>query len=202
MSEFFSNLWEDIQTIWRVVSGWFNDNIITPVQEAFETACNVIGGFFEDLWTGIKRGIASAMNAVIGGIEDALNWLVDGINGIISRFNRVVSWAASIIEVDWGGVDLVPKVSLGRIPMLADGAVIRGGNPFMAVLGDQPHGQTNIETPLPTMVKAFKQAMAESGGMGGEVNVKVYLGEKDITKAVKTEADRYFKKTGKSIFAY
>lgn len=202
VSEFFSNLWEDIQTIWRVVSGWFNDNIITPVQEAFETACNVIGGFFEDLWTGIKRGIASAMNAVIGGIEDALNWLVDGINGIISGFNRVVSWAASIIEVDWGGVDLVPKVSLGRIPMLADGAVIRGGNPFMAVLGDQPHGQTNIETPLPTMVKAFKQAMAESGGMGGEVNVKVYLGEKDITKAVKTEADRYFKKTGKSIFAY
>ena len=72
----------------------------------------------------------------------------------------------------------------------------------MAVLGDQPHGQTNIEAPLDTIVQGVKQAMRESGGMGGDVNVKVYLGEKDITKAVKTEADRYFKKTGKSIFAY
>ena len=70
----------------------------------------------------------------------------------------------------------------------------------MAVLGDQRHGQTNIETPLPTMVKAFKQALAESGGTSGEV--KVYLGEKDITQAVKTEADTYFKRTGKSLFAY
>ena len=33
---------------------------------------------------------------------------------------------------------------------------------FLAVLGDQKSG-TNIETPLPTMVQAFKQALAESG---------------------------------------
>lgn len=45
VSEFFSNLWEDIQTVWGVVSGWFDENIITPVQEAFETACDAIGGF-------------------------------------------------------------------------------------------------------------------------------------------------------------
>ena len=72
----------------------------------------------------------------------------------------------------------------------------------MAVLGDQPRNQTNIETPLPTMIKAVKQAIAESGGAGGDVSVRVYLGEKDITKAVKTEADTYYKRTGKPLFGY
>ena len=63
-----------------------------------------------------------------------------------------------------------------KVPALASGAVIRGGNPFMAILGDQPTGQTNIETPLPTMVDAFKQAITEMGGIGGErvpVNINI-----------------------------
>ena len=49
------------------------------------------------------------------------------------------------------------------LPALAEGAVIPGGRPFAAILGDQPYGQTNIETPLPTMVDAFRQAMGEGG---------------------------------------
>lgn len=159
---------------------------------------------FESLWTGIKRGIAGAMNAVIGSVEGALNWLVDGINGIISGFNRVVSWAANIIEVDWGGVDLLPNVSLGRIPALADGAVIRGGNPFMAILGDQPKGQTNIETPLPTMVKAFKQAMAESGGMCGEITIKnqIVLDRKVVSETVNSYNQEQFERTGRLPFEF
>lgn len=41
--------------------------------------------------------------------------------------------------------------------MLATGAVFRGGNPFMAIVNDQPRGQTNIEAPL----KVIKQALRE-----------------------------------------
>jgi len=175
VSEFFSNLWKDIQAVWSVVAGWFNKNIITPVQKAFKAACDAIGGFFSGLWDGIKKGVVGAMNAVIGGIETAINWIVGGINEIINGFNRVVSWTAKVAGVDWGGVDLVPKVSLERIPMLATGAVIRGGNPFMAVLGDQPSGITNIETPLPTMVDAFKQAIVEMSGIGGSERIPVNI---------------------------
>ena len=40
----------------------------------------------------------------------------------------------------------------------------------MAVLGDQKSG-TNIETPLSTMVQAFKQALAESGGGGSHTAI-------------------------------
>ena len=57
----------------------------------------------------------------------------------------------------------IPLVSQVALPRLAEGAVIPPNREFMAVLGDQKSG-TNIETPLETMVQAFKQAMNESGG--------------------------------------
>lgn len=55
-----------------------------------------------------------------------------------------------------------PNVSNVEIPHLAQGAVLRGGDPFLSYINDQPRGQTNIETPLSTMVEAFKIAMSES----------------------------------------
>lgn len=115
VSGFFSDLWEDIKGVWRSVSDWFNDTIIEPVSDAFQSACDAIGDFFSGLWSGIKQGVAGAMNAVIGGIEGAINWIVDGINAIIGKFNEVVDWAGSIIGANWGGLSLIPRVSLGRI---------------------------------------------------------------------------------------
>ena len=78
--------------------------------------------------------MVSAMNAIIGGIESAINFIVGGINKIIGGFNKVVSWAAKVAEVDWGGVDLVPTVSLSRISLdcFKDGGFPETGELFMA----------------------------------------------------------------------
>nr|DAV14387.1 MAG TPA: minor tail protein [Caudoviricetes sp.] len=62
-------------------------------------------------------------------------------------------------------------------PALARGAVIPPNREFLAVLGDQRSG-TNIETPLATMVQAFKQALAESG-YGGS-NQAVLVLDRDV----------------------
>lgn len=201
VSEFFSNLWEDIKAVWEVVSDWFNENIITPVKDAFESACDAIGGFFSSLWNGIKGGVVGAMNAVISGIETAINWIVDGINKIISGFNDVVSWASEVVGTSWGGVDLVPNVSLGRVPMLAAGAVIRGGNPFMAVLGDQPKGQTNIEAPLATIRQAVREELKLQGNSGRNAGSETYVFQVDgktFFEVTRKEAQQYFSRTGRS----
>ena len=58
------------------------------------------------------------------------------------------------------------SATLNSIPALASGSVIRGGNPFLAVLGDQPSGQTNVETPLSTIEQALENVM-NRGGYGG-----------------------------------
>ena len=110
-----SESWEKIKSIWSEAWGFFNDIVIEPVLNAFQTACDKIGEFFSGLWSGIKQGVAGAMNAVIGGIESGINFIVNGINKIIGGFNKVVSWAAGVVGTDWGGVDLVPNVSIPRI---------------------------------------------------------------------------------------
>lgn len=132
VSGFFLKLWTDIQAVWSVVSGWFDKNIITPVSDAFKTACDSIGGFFNSLWSGIRGGVVGAMNSVISGIEAAINWIVSGINKIIGGFNKVVSWAAKVAETDWGGVDKVEKVRLGRISMYEQGGFPETGQLFLA----------------------------------------------------------------------
>lgn len=88
------------------------------------------------------------------------------------------------------------------LPKLADGAVIQGGRPFAAILGDQRFGQTNIETPLPTMVAAFKQALAESGGSGGDINLTVNLDGNAVYKSVVKQDRMYRKTTGNSAFLF
>ena len=60
--------------------------------------------FSTSLWSGICKGVASAFNAVITGIETAVNWIVGAINGIIGGFNKIVSVAAKIVGADWSGV--------------------------------------------------------------------------------------------------
>lgn len=84
------------------------------------------------------------------------------------------------------------------LPMLANGAVIQGGRPFAAILGDQPAGQTNIETPLATMVEAFKIAQAEAGG--GQYTFVAQLDGKEIFRQTVKQDQMYRKQTGCSAF--
>lgn len=213
-----TNVWNGIKTVtanvWKSVIQKINSlwrdlktnasNIFSNIKNVITNAWNGIKTSTTNIWNGIKNAVKSPINAIIGFLNTLISGISSAINGLTGMLNNL-----NIDIPDWvpgvGGKSLgfnIPKVNAGKIPYLASGAVIRGGDPFMAVLGDQPRNQTNIETPLPTMVKAFKQAIAESGGAGGEVSVRVYLGEKDITKAVKTEADTYYKRTGKPLFGY
>lgn len=190
-------------------------DIINGIIEIVNGVINILLGIAQGDWQRVWDGFAEVIDGVAGvikGIINAIIGVVEGMaNAVVAAINTVIRAINTInfTVPDWvpgvGGNSVgfnIPEINKISIPRLADGAVIRGGNPFMAVLGDQRHGQTNIEAPLATIEKAVTNAMNKNGGMGGEITVKVYLGEKDITQAVKTEADTYFKRTGKSLFAY
>ena len=177
VSGFFKQLWENVKSVWSSVSDWFNQNVITPVRQRFESVCEKVGGFFtnlwnniksvwnavsnwfntnvvqpllgvfEGLWSGVKSGMVNAMNAVIGGIESAINFIVGGINKIIGGFNKVVSWAAKVADADWGGVDLVPTVQLNRIQGFSTGGFPEDGLFFAnhgEMVGQFSNGKTAV----------------------------------------------------------
>lgn len=205
----FEIVFEAVKSIVEAVFGYIGDFASTfmgSLENGISNGLNNIKNTWSNIFNGIKNIVVNIFDSILGTITSAIDKIKRAINSIRGLWAEGSATHVSSGGVHGGGGGTFSAVNFSEsginAPQLANGAVIRGGDPFMAVLGDQRHGQTNIETPLPTMVKAFKQAMAESGGMGGEVTVKVYLGEKDITQAVKAEADTYFKRTGRSLFAY
>lgn len=156
----------------------------------------------QNIKTGLADGIAgtattviSILNSIIGGFESLINEAADGINGLIAQYNE---WAAVTPLVPTTKLRM-RHVTLNRIdvPKLAQGAVIPPNREFMAVLGDQKSG-TNIETPLATMVQAFKQALGESGG-GGSQTIILQIDGREFGRAVKKYGNTETQRVGVSL---
>lgn len=165
------------------------ENILKKISEFVS---NVFAGDWKDAWSGITDIFKDAWNGIIGFLEDAVNLIIDGINWMISKLNTF-----SITTPEWlnklsvtkglGGKTFgfnIPTLASVQLPRLASGAVIPPNREFMAVLGDQKSG-TNIETPLSTMVQAFKQAMNETGVAGSrQMTVIFQLDRRELGRAV------------------
>ena len=123
-------------------------------------------------WSLTNRNFVIQWNYIIESFQRGINNVIDGLN-------RLVAAANSLSDLTGKHYGSVSRVNIAKLPIpkLATGAVIPPNREFMAVLGDQKSG-TNIETPLATMVQAFKQALAESG-YGGS-NEAVLVLDKDV----------------------
>lgn len=102
------------------------------------------------------------------GLLKSIGQFIDKIGGI---FNGTRSFADLLAP--WGGKEYSRPLppNLPKLPHLAQGSVLKGGDPFLAYLNDQPSGQTNVEAPLSTIVDAFRQAMSE--GSFGQSNINI-----------------------------
>lgn len=183
-------VWDNIKKVWGNFANWFN----TKVWEPFKKGLKVLGNFFIGIWNGI-----------VGAFESAINWIIGGINKALDAINKFIGGAAELLK--YVGINLsfqipnIPEVHFGRVPKLANGAVIRGGQPFLAMLGDQPAGQTNVEAPLSTIKTALKEALRESGNMGGEYTFVAQLNGKTLYRETVRQDQMFRKATGKSGYA-
>lgn len=189
---------------------------------------NVFAGDWDAAFKSIKKYFLYFANTTtimtesfINSIIKAINKLLDKLNelnilgpiGLIGHLNEVhldrlpAAYTTDQRKVQGSGGmhgSVRTKVQSSgtkyKIPKLADGAVIQGGRPFAAILGDQRLGQTNIETPLDTMVSAFKQAMAESGG-GGSYTFTANINGREMFREIVRQNQMHKKSTGgKSAF--
>lgn len=159
LNAFFSN----VKNIWDSIKLVF-DGIIDFIRGVFT-------GDWERAWKGVKEifaGIFGALKAValapINAIIGILNGLIDSINWVIEKVNGI-----SFTNPFTGNTVGFNFPSIGKIPYLAQGAVIPPNREFMAVLGDQSSG-TNIEAPLETIKQALSEVLAQQGG--GDINIK------------------------------
>jgi predicted nucleic acid-binding Zn-ribbon protein len=184
----------------------FISAVLTFLNDVFKgdwsAAWNDVADIFGAVWDLIVSIFKGAINIIIGvlnvlisGVEAAVNLIVTALNTL--HFD-VPNWVPLI-----GGKSLgfnIGSVSFGRIPYLAEGAVIPPNKEFLAVLGDQDSG-TNIETPLQTMVDAFNAALDARDTSSNNGDIVIQIDGKEVFRAVRQQNKEYKNTTGKSAFA-
>lgn len=173
---------------------------------------NILGGiiqFIKGVFTGdlkmaldgVKKVAKGIVNGVLIIVESFINNIIRGLNWLITKINsislKVPGWVPGVGGKGWS--PHIGQMSSITLPRLATGAVIPPNKEFLAVLGDQKSG-TNIETPLATMVEAFKQAMAESGG--GATTVVIQLDGKEIARSTVKNINNMTRAAGKPVLLY
>lgn len=177
---------ENVKKCWRKIKTFWNANIAPVFTLAFwQKLAKKCGN-------GLIAGFEGAINGIIGCFEKMINWIIKGLNKI--SFD-VPDWVPGIGGKKFGfNID---KVKFGRvnIPRLAQGAVIPANREFLAVLGDQTHGQ-NLEAPE----ELIRQIVREESGNGSYTFV-AQLNGRTIFKEVIDQAKLNRKMTGKNAFA-
>ena len=179
--------------------------LIENLKQTFGGLLDFITGMFTDdmelAGEGLENfihGVANTVLTIIGSLVNlvirGLNWLIEKINSI--KFD-VPDWVPLI-----GGKSLspsIPSIKEWNIPQLAQGAVIPPNREFLAVLGDQKSG-TNIETPLSTMIEAFRTAMRDMNmGSSGTQSAVMEVDGQQFAKLIYKLAQSEGKRVGTNI---
>lgn len=178
------------------------DGILGGLKQVLSGVIDFVVGVFTGDWSRAWDGVCSIFkgiwNTIVSIAEGAMNFVIRAVNAVIKGLN-----ALSFDVPDWvpgiGGSKFgfnIPTVGEVSLPRLAQGAVIPPNKEFLAVLGDQKQG-TNIETPLDTMIQAFKVAFNEVGGnSGNNAPIVLQLNGRDVAEVVWDEEDKRYKQTG------
>ena len=177
-------------------------NVIGEIKTIFSGLIKFISGVFsgdfDKAWEGIKDIFKGIWNTIIDLLNGAINIIIKGLNWLIKQMNKisfdVPSWVPFV-----GGKSIgvnISYISENVLPRLAKGAVIPANDEFLAVLGDQTHGN-NIEAPEGLIRKIVRE---ESGG-SGEVHVTIVLDSvtgKKLFETVVRENNAVVRATGAS----
>lgn len=188
--------WEAAQVIF---DGFWN-----YMKKAFNTLKDLATGFLETIkllidkdWKGawenakkifttFKENVKGVISSIKDFLQTFFDWVASMVEICITKIKAIGESIGQGIGGFFGGGTSISKQSIDGsqvravqdIPHLATGSVIRGGNPFMAVLGDQKFGQTNIEAPLSTIEDAVRNVMADNSYSGGDATINLnYDGE-------------------------
>lgn len=192
----WSALLTKLKEMWQNIKQWWNTSV-----SKFFTAdyWKALGRRIID---GLLSGLKAAWESVKTWVANAVSWFgkkfVEAQNSI-AKSNSGRSGGFGTRSGGFGSPSRAPSISRVSAPALARGAVIPPNKEFLAVLGDQKSG-TNIETPLATMVEAFKQAMAESGG--GATTVVIQLDGKEIARSTVKNINNMTRAAGKPVLLY
>lgn len=193
----WSALLTKLKEMWQNIKQWWSTSVSKFFTADYWKALGrrIIDSLLSGLkaaWESVKTWVSNAVNWFGNKFVEAQNSIARSNSGRSGRFGSGRSGGYGSSRQS------IPGINRAIVPALARGAVIPPNKEFLAVLGDQKSG-TNIETPLATMVDAFKQAMAESGGT---TTVVIQLDGKEIARSTVKNINNMTRAAGKPVLLY
>lgn len=189
--ELFNTFWKSIETILALLKaaftlfGTFIKSVVNgDWKTAWETA--------KTIFTTFKDGVTSIVDSIKAYLSAFFTWVGEMISNCLAKIKSIGTSIGNAIGSVFGGgssggvstYTMSQGMAVEDIPHLATGAVIRGGNPFMAVLGDQKFGQTNVEAPLSTIEDAMRNVLSEKPAYDGPTEAEITLDGEAIGRLV------------------
>lgn len=170
--------WGIVQSIWNKITGFVSSSL-SFLKGLVSSAWDALGNIGGDILSGLK----SAVNTVIDGI----NWVIGGINGAINLANKLPG----------ADIPTIPK-----IPHLAKGGVVSptaGGTlALIAEAGKSERVEPLDENGLSKRDHAILKLISDGGG-GGGTDVRVFIGDTELTSIVRTVVDKKNKNLASSL---
>ncbi|HGK0107350.1 TPA: hypothetical protein ACJYET_002026 [Streptococcus pneumoniae] len=205
----FGERWADVTSVLANVSSWFG-NMFTSAYNAVKNAFSSIGGFFSGVWStvqsifvnaGQKVGSAvggafkSAVNAVLGTIENVVNDFIGMINGVLGVVRNLP------------GLGWVGSVSTVSLPRLARGGIV--DSPTIAMIGEAgkeavvPLENTGFIQTLGRVVSsAVVNAMAgisPQGGFSSDGDIVIQIAGHEFGRVAIQEINKEHERAGQTL---
>lgn len=205
----FGERWADVTSVLANVSSWFG-NMFTSAYNAVKNAFSSIGGFFSGVWStvqsifvnaGQKVGSAvggafkSAVNAVLGTIENVVNGFIGMINGVFGVVRNLP------------GLGWVGSVSTVSLPRLARGGIV--DSPTIAMIGEAgkeavvPLENTGFIQTLGRVVSsAVVNAMAgisPQGGFSSDGDIVIQIAGHEFGRVAIQEINKEHERAGQTL---
>ena len=207
LGSWFGERWNDVTSALANVSAWFG-NMFTSAYNALKNAFSSIGGFFSGVWStvqsifvnaGQKVGSAvggafrSAVNAVLGTIENVVNGFIGMINGVLDTVRGLpgLGWVGSV------GYVSLPRLARGGIVDSPTVAMIgEAGKEVVMPLENTGFLQTMGRVVGGAVVNALGGGLPQSGGFSGSGDIVIMIGGHELGRVAIQEINREQERAG------
>lgn len=190
--QFYDFLVATIKLIKTLFEEFFRKQVRSYIEVDWKKVWDDAKKIFEQF----KANVESILSDLKGTLQSFFDWVREEIENVLASLEKIGSKVSSIMGGGGGGSSgggtsarsvrtAAPAMAsayvqnfssyMKDLPHLASGAVIRGGNPYVAVLGDQRPGQTNVETPLSTIRQAVREEVSGMNFGAGSISADMTL---------------------------
>lgn len=209
LGSWFGERWADVTNALSNVSNWFGE-MFTNAYNAVKDAFSSIGDFFSGVWETVKSifvnagqmvgeavggAFKSAVNAVLGTIENVVNGFIGMINGVLGVVRNLP------------GLGWVGSVSTVSLPRLARGGIV--DSPTIAMIGEAgkeavvPLENTGFIQTLGRVVSsAVVNAMAgvgPQGGFSGDGDIVIQIAGHEFGRVAIQEINKEHERAGQTL---